>query len=155
VRRVDAKTRIITTVAGSGRWGNTGDGGPATAATLAGPAGITVAVDPAGQLTLFIADYYNGRVRAVGPDGVIREVSEDREAFDAPTRVAYSRRGGWLYVTDSSRDRLVVLSVARVAPTLAPPPPPRRRARPQPAAPAAQPAPVDLGTPAAERVSGQ
>ncbi|MFN7916166.1 MAG: glycosyltransferase [Vicinamibacterales bacterium] len=147
VRKVDAKTRIITTVAGTGRWGNTGDGGPATAATLAGPAGITVVADAAGKLTLFIADYYNGRVRAVGPDGIIREVSEDREAFDAPTRVAYSRRGGWLYVTDSSRDRLVVLNIASVAPSLAPPPQVRRRLtpsspspRPQTPPPAAPPA---------------
>ncbi|MGC4085097.1 MAG: glycosyltransferase [Vicinamibacterales bacterium] len=143
VRKIDAKTRVITTVAGSGRWGNTGDGGNATAATLAGPAGIAVVADASGKLTLFIADYYNGRVRAVGPDGIIREVSEDREAFDAPTRVAYSRRGGWLYVTDSSRDRLVVLNIAKVAPTLVPPPPPRRRVTPpasRPAAPAAAPA---------------
>ena len=66
VRRIDARTRVITTVAGNGRWGNTGDGGLATRATLAGPAGIAVVPDPAGKLTLFIADYYNGKVRAVG-----------------------------------------------------------------------------------------
>ena len=136
VRKVDAKTRLITTVAGNGRWGNTGDGGPATAATLAGPAGIAVVADPAGKLTLFIADYYNGRVRAVGPDGIIREVNEDREAFDAPTRVAYAPIGGWLYVTDSLKDRLVVLNIAKVAPTLAPAPAPRRRTSPpRPATP--------------------
>ena len=136
VRKVDAKTRLITTVAGNGRWGNTGDGGPATAATLAGPAGIAVVADPAGKLTLFIADYYNGRVRAVGPDGIIREVNEDREAFDAPTRVAYAPSGGWLYVTDSLKDRLVVLNIAKVAPTLAPAPAPRRRTSPpRPATP--------------------
>ena len=38
VRKVDAKTHIITTVAGSGVWGNSGDDGPATAAR-AGRAG--------------------------------------------------------------------------------------------------------------------
>ena len=122
IRKVDARTRIITTVAGSGRWGNTGDGGQATAAALAGPAGVTVASDSAGALTLFIADYYNGRVRAVGPDGVIRDVGNaDKAAFGAPTRVAYGRLGGWLYVTDSSRDRLVILNIAKIAPTLVPP----------------------------------
>ncbi|MBS1818007.1 MAG: glycosyltransferase [Acidobacteria bacterium] len=137
IRRIDARTRVITTVAGNGRWGNTGDGGPATAATLAGPAGIAVVPDAKGRLTLFIADYYNGRVRAVGPDGIIREVSEDRETFEAPTRVAYSRRGGWLYVTDSTRDRLVVLNISKVAPTLVPPPTPApRRAVPPPTVPA-------------------
>jgi DNA-binding beta-propeller fold protein YncE len=128
VRKVDARTRIITTVAGNGRWGNTGDGGLATRATLAGPAGITVVPDGSGSLTLFIADYYNGRVRAVGPDGIIRDVtSGESGAFAAPTRVAYAPRGGWLYVTDSSRDRLVVLNIAKVAPTLVPPVPPSRR----------------------------
>jgi GT2 family glycosyltransferase len=66
VRRVDAVTRIITTVAGSGRWGNSGDNGPATDATLAGPAGIAVVGDDDGKVTIFIADYYNRRVRAVG-----------------------------------------------------------------------------------------
>ena len=104
--------------------GNTGDGGLATRATLAGPAGIAVVPDPAGKLTLFIADYYNGKVRAVGPDGVIRDVSdEDRQVFGAPTRVAFgvNRSGSWLYVTDSSKDRLVALSIAKIAPSLLPP----------------------------------
>jgi GT2 family glycosyltransferase/DNA-binding beta-propeller fold protein YncE len=119
IRKVDARTRIITTVAGSGRWGNTGDGGPATQATLAGPAGIAVVSDGGGKVTLFIADYYNGRVRAVGPDGIIRDVGDaGREAFGAPTRVAYAPKTGWLYVADSSRDRLVVLNIPKIDPTL-------------------------------------
>lgn len=125
VRRVDARTRIIWTVAGSGRWGHTGDNGPATAATLAGPAGIAVVPDAAGRLTIFIADYYNGYVRAVAPDGVIREVSNGgRDAFGAPSRVAYAKKHGWLYVADSSRDRLVVLNMQQIAPTLVPLPTP-------------------------------
>ena len=97
VRRVDARTRIITTVAGNGAWGNTGDGGPATRRSLAGPAGIAVVPERDGQVTLFIADYYNGRVRAVGPDGIIRDVGDEgRVAFGAPTRVAFAPRRGWL-----------------------------------------------------------
>jgi trimeric autotransporter adhesin len=119
VRRIDARTRLITTVVGSGRWGYSGDGGPATAAALAGPAGIAVVPDAGDKVTLFIADYYNGRVRAVGPDGIIRDVSDGGpEAFGAPTRVAFAPRGGWLYVADSSRDRLVVLNVRKIAPSL-------------------------------------
>jgi GT2 family glycosyltransferase/DNA-binding beta-propeller fold protein YncE len=138
VRRIDARTRIITTVAGNGRWGNSGDGGPAVDATLAGPAGIDVVADADGKLTLFIADFYNGRVRAVGPDGIIRDVSDGgRDSFGTPTRVAYAREGGWLYVADSSNDRVLVLNIPRIAPELvrarpaaaSPPPPgvPRRR----------------------------
>src|SRR5437763_1670172 len=42
VRRVDARTHIITTVAGNGRWGFTGDDGPAVEATMSGPAGVAV-----------------------------------------------------------------------------------------------------------------
>ena len=119
VRRVDAKTRLISTVAGSGRWGHAGDGGPATSATLAGPAGIDVVADSNGKVTLFIADFYNGRVRAVGPDGIIRDVSAGgREPLGAPTRVAYASKGGWLYVADSSNDRVLVLNIPQIAPEL-------------------------------------
>jgi GT2 family glycosyltransferase/DNA-binding beta-propeller fold protein YncE len=124
VRKVDAKTQIITTVAGSGVWGNAGDEGLATEARLAGPAGIAVVSEPGGKVTLFIADYYNGHVRAVGPDGIIRDLSDDgREAFGAPTRVAYDPRRGFLYVADSSQDRVVPLIIPKIAPKLVPPRP--------------------------------
>ena len=61
IRRVDAATRIITTVAGNGSAGDAGDGGPATSANLDEP--LAVAVDGAGNL--FIADESNYRVRHV------------------------------------------------------------------------------------------
>ncbi|PYR31666.1 MAG: hypothetical protein DMF90_25130 [Acidobacteria bacterium] len=128
VRKVDARTHIISTVAGNGRWGHAGDGGLATQAMLAGPAGIAVTPE-LGGVTLFIADYYNGRVCAVGVDGIIRDVSDEgRLAFGAPTRVAFAESGSWLYVADSSRDRLVVLNIPKIAPNLV-------RARPVPAPP--------------------
>jgi DNA-binding beta-propeller fold protein YncE len=124
VRKVDAKTHIITTVAGSGVWGNSGDDGPAAAARLAGPAGVAVVNEPGGKVTVFIADYYNGHVRAVGPDGIIRDLSDEgREAFGAPTRVAYDPRRGFLYVADSSQDRVVPLIIPKIAPNLVPPRP--------------------------------
>ena len=72
IRRVDAKTHVITTVAGTGKWGYSGDDGPAIDAALAGPAGIAVVAEGKGKVTIFIADYYNQHVRAVGPDGVVR-----------------------------------------------------------------------------------
>jgi len=61
VRRVDAATGIITTVAGNGTFGDQGDGGPATLANLANPLGI--AVDLHGDL--YIADQLNLRIRKV------------------------------------------------------------------------------------------
>ncbi|MBI4484781.1 MAG: hypothetical protein HY655_02110, partial [Acidobacteria bacterium] len=128
VRKIDARTRTITTVAGSGKWGYGGDDGPATEAMLT-PAGIAVVADARGKVTLFIADYYNGHVRAVGPDGIIREVTGGGpETLGAPTRVAFSPRRGWLYITDSSRDRIVVLNIPqpRTAPNRVPPRPARK-----------------------------
>ena len=133
IRKVDVKTQIITTVAGSGAWGDRGDDGPATKAQLAGPAGVAVVPEPGGKVTIFIADYYNGHVRAVGPDGIIRDLSDEgRTAFGAPTRVAYAATGphrGWLYVTDSSEDKVVPLIIPKIAPKLVPPRPiaPARR----------------------------
>ena len=127
IRKVDAKTQVITTVVGSGTWGYSGDGGPATQARLAGPAGVAVVAEAGGKVTLFVADYYNGHVRAVGPDGIIRDLSDSgRAAFGAPTRVAFAASGprrGWLYVTDSSEDKVVPLIIPRIAPNLVPPRP--------------------------------
>src|SRR5439155_1734201 len=61
IRRVDAGTGTITTVAGTGTYGFSGDGGPATAAELGAPTGV--ALDAAGNL--FIADWGNARIRRV------------------------------------------------------------------------------------------
>ena len=61
IRKVDHATGIITTVAGDGTQGYSGDGGPATAAELSGPSGV--AVDSAGDI--LIADTGNNRIRKV------------------------------------------------------------------------------------------
>ncbi len=61
IRRIDATTGIVTTVAG-GQLGNEGDNGPATSAGLDRPHGCTV--DAQGHL--YIADSNNHRVRVVG-----------------------------------------------------------------------------------------
>jgi uncharacterized repeat protein (TIGR01451 family) len=61
IRKVDAETKTITTVAGNGTAGYSGDGGPATSAELDDPAGV--AVDGAGNL--YIADTANNRIREV------------------------------------------------------------------------------------------
>lgn len=74
VRRVDAKTGVITTVAGVvGSGTDSGDGGAATAATFNGP--WAVAVDGAGNL--YIGDSNNpyARVSAANVSGRIREVN--------------------------------------------------------------------------------
>ncbi len=68
VRRVDAVTKTITTVAGSGTPGFGGDGGAATSARLNEVR--DVAVDAAGNL--YIADEINNRIRWVDTSGIIR-----------------------------------------------------------------------------------
>ncbi|MFZ3215591.1 MAG: choice-of-anchor D domain-containing protein, partial [Candidatus Acidiferrales bacterium] len=61
IRRVDAATQIITTFAGSGTFGFSGDGGPALSAAMAEPTGVVVT----DQGNLYVADLYNNRVRIV------------------------------------------------------------------------------------------
>ena len=75
---------MITTVAGNGSGGYSGDGGPATAAELDDPAGV--AVDSAGDL--FIADTGNNAIREVNlSTGVITTVAGNGTA-------GYSGDGG-------------------------------------------------------------
>ena len=70
IRKVNLSTGIITTVAGIGTAGSSGDGGPATSAQLNYPWGITLG----GDGSLYIADLSNNRVRKVNPAGVISTV---------------------------------------------------------------------------------
>jgi sugar lactone lactonase YvrE len=63
VRMVELATGIITTVAGTGSAEYNGDGMPAAEASLAGPSGLAIGSNG----TLYIADTFNGRIRAVDP----------------------------------------------------------------------------------------
>lgn len=74
VRRWDATTGLVSTVAGSGTDGKAGDGGAATKAQLSNPYGLALDLktDPP---TMFIAERGSRRVRAVGPDGTIRTIA--------------------------------------------------------------------------------
>jgi sugar lactone lactonase YvrE len=75
IRRVDAVTGLISTVAGNGLVGSSGDGGPATSATLSGPS--SVALDPAGNL--YIADSSNNLIRRIDAfTGIIATVAGSR-----------------------------------------------------------------------------
>jgi streptogramin lyase len=72
VRKIDLKSGVITTVAGTGTKGYIGDGGPATRATMNEP--YAVVVSPTGDL--FITDRLNAVIRKVdGATGVISTVA--------------------------------------------------------------------------------
>lgn len=71
IRRVDAKSGIISTIAGTGHAGYSGDGGPATEAELNTPGAL--ALDREGNL--YFADEGNGAVRVVEHAGIADQAS--------------------------------------------------------------------------------
>ena len=119
VRRLDAATGILTTVAGTGSASFAGDGGAATSAHLRGPAGL--AVDGLGNV--YIADRLNHRVRRVdgttgtittvvgsGPAGSLGSFAGDlglatSARLNLPSDVAVDGLGN-LYVADTGNHRL-------------------------------------------------
>ena len=72
VRKV-SPTGIVSTVAGDGSYGLSGDGGPAVSAKLNAPTGVGVD----GDGNVFIADYNNRRIRKVSPSGIITTIAGD------------------------------------------------------------------------------
>ena len=80
IRRVDP-SGIITTIAGTGEAGFSGDSGPATEAMLNRPTGVVV--DDAG--TLYIADTGNKRVRRVDASGTISTVADPSDSAGVST----------------------------------------------------------------------
>ena len=93
-------SQVVSTVAGDGVDGYSGDGGPATAAMLNQPTGL--AVDSAGDL--FIVDGNNEVIREVRPDGTITTVAGDGTA-------GYSGDGG--PATAAALDLGLVLQLVR------------------------------------------
>ena len=80
IRKVDAASGIITTVVGNRSATFSGDGGPATAAGLNTPNGVYVDI----HNNIYIADYYNSRVRMVSAvTGIITTVAGNGSATDS------------------------------------------------------------------------
>jgi PKD repeat protein/sugar lactone lactonase YvrE len=129
VRRVDGATHVITTVAGTGRAGLSGDGGQATAAQLSQPRGVALA----GDSLLYVADTDNHRVRAVDlSTGLISTVVGTTAGFSGDGGPAVQAqldqpRGltvlpdGDLLVADTLNSRLRLVSASATAPVNQPP----------------------------------
>jgi trimeric autotransporter adhesin len=118
---------VISTVAGNGKEGFSGDGDKATSAQLSNPHGV--AVDSAGNL--YIADTDNNRIRKVTPAGVMTTVAgNEKEGFSgdggqgvaaqlrAPEAVAVDSAGN-LYIADSFNNRIRKVTPAGVITTVA------------------------------------
>ncbi len=95
VRRVTPDGKIAT-VAGNGRPGYSGDGGPGTAGQLNFPAGL--ALDPAGNL--YIADWQNFRVRKLSFSPFVTAVTNG--ASFAPADVVGIAPGSWISIFGSA-----------------------------------------------------
>jgi sugar lactone lactonase YvrE len=117
---------IISTVAGKGTSGFSGDDGPATAARLSFPRAM--AVDSAGNL--YISDGFNDRIRKVTPAGIISTVagkgparySGDKgraiESQITPTGVAVDSAEN-LFIADTSNNRIRKVTPAGIISTVA------------------------------------
>jgi glucose/arabinose dehydrogenase len=113
VRRVDAGTAVITTVAGNGAEADSGDGGPAVDASFVRPRGL--ALDAAG--TLYVADEGAHRVRRVdvASGTIVTAVGTGVPGFDgdwtllaaarlsAPRSLAVDRAGN-LWISDAGNN---------------------------------------------------
>jgi len=122
IRRVDARTGIITTCAGSGEAGYSGDGGPAVRARFNEPYGI--AVDNAGNV--YVADRHNHCVRRV--DAVSGTVTTfagngvsgfagdggpaSRAGLVEPNGLALDPAQGRLFIADVADHRVRVVDLA-------------------------------------------
>jgi sugar lactone lactonase YvrE len=108
VRRL-ASNGIITTVAGNGTSGNSGDGGPATSAQLGSAEGVAVVGS-----TLYIADTGNNRIRQVDvalPPGIGTINALATGALSSPRGVMADSLGN-LYIADSGNMRVQLYVVS-------------------------------------------
>ena len=122
IRRVDTQTGVITSCAGSGEAGYSGDGGPATRARLNEPYGI--AIDRAANV--YIADRHNHCVRRVeGASGMITTLAGNgaaglsgdggpasRAGMVEPNGLALDPAHGRLFIADVADHRVRVVDLA-------------------------------------------
>jgi hypothetical protein len=122
IRKVDAATGIITTIAGNGVGSSTGDGGPAANATVDMPMRIVVA--PNGDL--YFSEYGGHRIRRIdGVTGIISTAAgtgvnsgplgdggpATLAALSSPTNLVFDRNGD-LLIADGSHWRLRRVNMA-------------------------------------------
>lgn len=128
VRKIDGRSQVVTTIAGNGEKGFSGDGGPAVQAKLGGA--YCVALD-ANAENLYLADLPNVRVRKVNlATGMIQTVAgngskgvppDGAQAIDAPLvdpRAVALDRAGNLYILERGGNALRVVDAQGVIRTV-------------------------------------
>ena len=123
IRKIDAATGVITTIAGTGTAGFSGDGGPATSAQIWQPLGM--AIDSIGDI--YIADSMTHRLRKIDTTGIITTVagSNSTTASNGPaaaTSVGFNNpRGvsiapdGTFYLAENLSMRVYKIDVSQSA----------------------------------------
>jgi len=114
IRKVSGLTAVITTYAGTGTAGSTGDGGAATSARLNGPKALTL--NAAGDL--YITDTANNKVRLVTAAGIITTIvgtgtagsagdggSPTSAQLNGPAGIAVSSTGVY-YISDTNNNKI-------------------------------------------------
>ncbi|OJJ17694.1 hypothetical protein BKI52_27925 [marine bacterium AO1-C] len=127
VRKISATDSVITTLAGTGTAGFSGDGGPGTSATLFQPTGIVV--DATGNI--YFSDANNHRIRKVATDGTITTVVGTGSAgfsgdgglataaqLFAPRGLVFDASGN-LYIADASNRRVRKVATNGIITTVA------------------------------------
>lgn len=117
IRKIDT-SGIITTIAGNGTGGYSGDGGQATAAEIRDPCGLTV--DSSGGI--YITDVQNNCIRIVNTSGIINTIAGNNvqgywgdggqatdAELDVPFGVAFDASGN-VYVEDTDNNRMRIVS---------------------------------------------
>ena len=129
IRKVEASTGIISTIAGNGTGGYNGDGISATAAELNYPAGV--AVDGSGNI--YIADDGNNRIRkltvstgiitTIAGNGTSGFTGDGGDATNAelnnPQAVAVNTAGTIIYISDESNERVREVNASGIISTIA------------------------------------
>jgi sugar lactone lactonase YvrE len=126
IRKVSAQTGVISTIAGNGSIGYSGDGGAATAAQFYNPVGV--AVDSAGNV--YVADSDNGAVRMIS-NGIITTIAGNgtlsysgdggpasQAQFSAISGVAVDAQGN-IYVADTNNNAIRLFPLNGIVSTIA------------------------------------
>jgi len=126
IRKV-SKSGVISTIAGNGTGGFSGDGAAATVAEISNPAGV--ALDASGNV--YIADEYNNRIRKVNTAGIITTIagngtsgyngdggSSTSSELSFPSGVAVDTSGS-IYIADQNSNRIRMVNTSGIISTLA------------------------------------